>query len=225
MMGSKRLNVRSKFLIVFILLGFSISSYSQEGKRFVPYSLLGKVKIGVQYAYFNGGKYTNLKPGKSVGMDVSYFFDDRFFLTAHLNCGTNRYFEDKLTTYTSTGTLIGGSPVNDTNATLIMNNVGLLGGIYLPIFEWLNVSAQIGFSQFIEIKSKFPIKTSESEAYNMRHVDDVFFGAAFPVKLSIGFNPSKSIEIALAGGFYVEPDYFPTPYVGVYCGPQISVIF
>jgi hypothetical protein len=214
-------------LLVFAGLVFSMALQAQHGGGSRGYIGKGRgeresdVKISVQYAYFKGINYINAQRGSCKGIDIAYFLTHPFFIAVHFNQGSNRYYEDKLTIDNTSRT--GSVPVGETNATLIINNIGLLGGVLLPV-EKFYLTIQMGFSQYMQVKSKYPLKISDSDG-GMRHVDDVSFSAAFPLKASVGYRITQNIEIEVAGGFYINPDYFPTPCVGIYCGPQISVSF
>jgi hypothetical protein len=208
-----------KVLFVCIVWVFSICAYGQEIKSDC---LAQNIRISTHYAYSKGGikEYTNMKPGKSVGIDASYFITDDILITAHFNYLSNRYLEDQLTTSI-------GANLDDTNSTLVLNCIGLLAGYNFQPNEWMNLTAEIGFAQFIRVKSKFPIRTSDSPIYStdVRRVDDVFFSAAFPLKLSIGFRVSDYVELGFTTGFYIVPEFFSSAYGGLYYGPRVSVIF
>jgi hypothetical protein len=119
------------------------------------------------------------------------------------------------------------------NAKLIINNVGLLAGYYLPVTQWANLTGQIGFSHFTQISKAFPVKIYEPDPNqdDVMYLDYTVLSAAFPVKFSIGFTPlkqlnigfAKNIEFGYACGFYIEPDF--GFFTGVYHGPQLSVTF
>ncbi|GHS96014.1 hypothetical protein FACS189421_00360 [Bacteroidia bacterium] len=225
-----------KKLLLFLLLGFSIFSYSQERK----------IKISLQAGHFDiGNHFQNVVTDWNAGMDVSYFLSERFFLTAHFNSGQNRYYYDlaplEIPPFVSKWEYTDG-----TNARMIMNNVGLLAGYCLPITHAVNLTGQIGFSQFIAITKNSPtIVYMPDESYaDLYSTEDqlkrslyfsgrdfAFFSASFPVKFSVGVAPfrklnigvAKNIEIGYAVGFYIEPDF--GFFIGVYYGPQLSVSF
>ncbi|MDR2409222.1 MAG: hypothetical protein LBE13_14060 [Bacteroidales bacterium] len=226
---------RILFMIMFV--GISVFSHSQDQK----------IKISLHGGYFNIGNYFhNVVPDRNVGMDVSYFLSDRFFLTAHFNYGKSRYYDNSAATeipsYVSTWEYLDG-----TNAEMILNNVGLLAGYCLPVNQYINFAGQIGFSQFIKIAKGIPTvvyspdKYYEDGTYSFEEQykrslafssrDQAFFSAAFPVKFSIGITPfkqlnigfAKNIEFGYAAGFYIEPDF--AFFTGVYHGPQLSVSF
>ena len=102
-----------------------------------------------------------------------------------------------------------------------------MGGYCLPITKWLNVSAQLGFAQYVEV-SDFPVRVVRPDlpdGYSYgENITRTRVSASFPVKFSIGFQPLKFLEIGIAAGFYYEPDYSPA-IVGLYWGPQLSVMF
>jgi hypothetical protein len=213
------------FLIVLILgLTFPILSYSQR-KTF---------KVGIQHGYFNAGSaFQNVVPQKNTGIDISYFLSNCFFLTGHFNYGTSDYYETSLTKYPNDRLFWEQSGDVFTNSRLIMNNIGLLAGYYLPVTEWANLTGQVGYSQFIRITKQFPLRIiwDEDMPYTMSHADFAVVSAAFPVKFNIGVTPfkrlniglAKNIEIGYALGFYMEPDY--GVFTGVYHGPQLSISF
>ena len=218
-----------KTLTLLILLTASLSLYSQEQRR---------VQISMHSGRFMAGSseiYKNIQPGSNIGMDVRFFLTERFFLTAHFNYGSNLYFENSwLTNAPNSGT--GSLPNSDVpfNATLRMNNVGLLAGYFLPITPWLNARGQIGISQIIEVKDDFPIEMYHPhlERYALTWRDNAFFSAAFPVKFDIGFTPFKrltdiallrNIELGVTAGFYIAPDW--GFFMGRYIAPQIAVSF
>jgi len=209
----------SKFLFVCLLWMFSIGA---QGQNPVDDCMARKLRISAHYAYSRGGikEYTNMKPGKSVGVDASFFVTENFLVTAHFNYLSNRYLEDQLTSAI-------GSNLDDTNSSLVLNCMGLLAGYNFQPNEWVNLTAELGFAQIIRIKSKFPIWANESSIYNsdLRRVDDVFFSAAFPVKLSIGVMVGDYVEVGFTTGFYIDPEFFPSAYVGLYYGPRVSVLF
>jgi hypothetical protein len=204
-----------KKVLIIILLSLSFLSHSQERK----------IKLSIQEGYFNAGSnYSHIKPGWNVGGDVSYFLSKHFFLTAHFNYGVNSYYENNLSLYND----LNPHSSDGTNANVIINNIGLLAGYNFPVTSWMNLSGQIGFSQWIEVIDDFLLIDHDHLADIPRdgviQVDKGQISAAFPVKLSVGFTPWKHIEIGLAGGFYIEPDYKPL-WVGFYFGPQLSVCF
>lgn len=210
----------NKFICLFVLLNFSLFLYSQERT----------IKISVHSGFFQAGDYQNIQPGNNYGIDVSYYLSNRFFLTAHFNYGSNKYYEDSGLTTKSDQSL---EYQDATNATKVMNNVGLLAGYYLPVTQWGNLTGQIGFAQIIEIAKAFPVKTYQPDP----NIDDrvwhdfTFFSATFPVKFSAGITPfkqlnigfAKNIEIGYAFGFYMSPDL--GLFTGIYHGPQLSISF
>jgi hypothetical protein len=220
----------TKKITLLVLLTVSLSLYSQEQRR---------VQISVHSGRFMAGSeeiYKNIQSGQNFGIDVRFFLTERFFLTAHLNHGRNDYFEDSyLTNAPNDGTwwIDGRGPFN---ATLKMNNVGLLAGYYLPVTQWLNMRGQIGISQLIEVSADFPVKMYHPHLGEdvLTHRDSVIFTAAFPVKFDIGFTPFKqlrniesgfvqNIELGFTAGFYIAPDW--AFFHGIYFGPQLSVSF
>ncbi|MDR0506890.1 MAG: porin family protein [Dysgonamonadaceae bacterium] len=211
----------NKFMLPVLLLAISMGTYSQERK----------IKINFQYGSFKAGDYENIRPGKSYGVDISYFLSSHFFMTAHFNYGSNDYYENSWLTNIPDECII--LPYR-TNATLILNNVGLLGGYYLPINKWINITGQLGFSQIIKIKKAFPVKVyrpEDSEIDGRVWYDSVLFNGAFPVKFNVGITPfkelnigfAKNIEIGYSFGFYMLPDW--GFYTGAYHGPQFSIMF
>ncbi|MCL1938516.1 MAG: outer membrane beta-barrel protein [Candidatus Azobacteroides sp.] len=219
----------SKILFVCIVCTFSIGMYGQgQGPGPGPANrydecMARQIRVSVHYAYSRGGvkDYTNMKPGKSIGVDASYFITENVLITAHFNYLSNRYLEDKLTTAVAAN-------LDDTNASLVINTMGLLVGYNFQPSEWMNITAEAGFAQFIRVKSKFPIRSSDSPIYydtDLRRVDDTFFSAAFPLKLSIGFRVGEYLELGFTTGLYIDPEFFPSPFVGLYYGPRVSVIF
>jgi hypothetical protein len=201
-----------KKILFIILLGFSSLLYSQENK----------FKLSVQSGTFNMGDYKKVQSGWNVGVDASYFLSDHFFLTAHYNYGTGSYYDDINTNFPN-----DSWNSNGTNANLIINSMGLLAGYSLPIAQKVNLSGQIGFSQFIVTALNVPDRIyypDSASGYKPSNYEETLISAAFPVKLSVGFTPLKYLEISLSGGFYIEPDY-DSLFVGFYLGPQLSVLF
>jgi hypothetical protein len=203
------------FSILLVLLSFSLLSYSQERK----------IKISVQSGYFNAGEeYPEIKPGWNAGIDASYFLSNHLFLTAHFNYGKNKYYNKELSVYST----LNPHSSDGTNSNVIINNVGLLIGYNFPVTTWMNVSGQVGISQWIEVIDDYILLDHDYlpdiPQGGIIQVDKGYISAAFPVKFSIGFTPLKYLEIGLSGGFYVEPDYDPS-FVGFYLGPQLSVLF
>ena len=212
----------NKFFCLFILLGFALLSYSQERT----------IKISSQYGFFRAGDYKRIQPGESYGIDMSYFLSSRFFLTAHFNHGMNYFYDDVHTKYPDIALYPDDG---NTNAKLIVNNIGILAGYYSPATTWANITGQIGISQIIETAKAFPSRVYDPDShlgYNDRNdLDATCFSMAFPVKFSAGITPfkqlnigfAKNIEIGYALGFYMSPDF--GFFTGVYHGPQLSVSF
>ena len=157
--------------------------------------------------------------GANFGGDAGYFITKRFFLTAHFNYGTGKYYEDRRTDFPNDRLY----PETNTNADLTNITMGLMAGYCYPVTAWLNVSAQAGFAQYIE-HTHFRVNVIYPEVNHPASMADTFVSASFPVKFSIGFIPWKHLEIGVAGGFYIEPD-FASRITGRYIGPQVGVVF
>jgi hypothetical protein len=143
-------------------------------------------------------------------------------LTAHYNYGKGHYYDDIHTQHPDDKLYLNG-----TNADLIILNMGLLAGYSLPIIKGVNLTGQIGFSQYIATALYIPDRIYAPDwplGYIPSNYEETLISAAFPVKFTIGFMPTKYLEIGFAAGFYIEPDYHPA-IAGVYYGPQISVLF
>jgi hypothetical protein len=183
-----------------------------------------KIKLSFQYGLFNAHNrvYENIQPGKSIGGDISYFVTNRFFITAHINYGSNYYYEDS---YSNDPDLWHFD--NRTNAVVVHNNIGLMVGYQQPITRWLNVSAQAGIGQFIEIRKDFPfvLVFPGSGSAPRYYVSTEHFDFSIPLKLNISF-PVKNqyIEPSISFGCYVVPDYLPF-FSGLYIAPQLSFVF
>ncbi|GHS96006.1 hypothetical protein FACS189421_00340 [Bacteroidia bacterium] len=221
-----------KRLLLFMLLGFSLFSYSQERK----------IKVSLQGGFLHGGAIYDNEPeaagiegegGWNAGVDISYFITKHFFVSAHINEGEFYYLSYYM------------DPISDTyyrkedKVTGIMNiqNIGLLAGYCLSVSPSVNLTGQIGFAQFIQrdqypTVKYFPDERFADNIYPEYSSDNFFFySASFPVKFSVGVTPfrklnigvAKNIEIGYAVGFYIEPDF--GFFTGVYHGPQLSVSF
>ena len=207
----------NKRLVLLVLLTFSLFSYSQEQR----------IKASLQYGFFKAGDYKKIQPGHSFGFDLSYFLSEHFFLTAHFNYGINYYYEDVLTKFPDSHSF---PDKGNTNAQVILNNIGLLAGYHLPINQWFNITGQMGVSQFIEIKQDFSLRIyapEQIQGYDMGWgFSKNHFCIAFPVKFNVSFTPfkqRKNIELGYSLGFYIEPDF--GFFTGLYHGPQLSLSF
>ncbi|MDR1763192.1 MAG: hypothetical protein LBR64_04460 [Dysgonamonadaceae bacterium] len=202
----------------------------------VMFSQKNEFKISVQHGYFNAGKaFDRVVPGKNTGLDISYFLTNHFFLTGHFNFGKSDYYETSMTKFPDDRLYRRKGSDLWTNTELIINNIGLMAGYFQPIGKFVNLSGQIGFSQFICTSSQFPLRIvwadDEDLSYRMSNADNTRYSAAFPVKFSLGVTPFKrmnigiarNLEIAYVLGFYMEPDY--TFFTGIYHGPQLSISF
>jgi len=204
-----------KKIIVLALLTVSLFSYSQEQRT----------QISVNSGIFIADNYERIQLGHNFGINVSYFLTERFLLTAHWNYGQNRYYD--------WGNNISGQIVCHPcrlNATVQMNNVGLLVGYFHSVNQWLNWKAQIGVSQLINVHRRYPLRVYQPDPNNpnaiIHYVDNVMYSMAFPVKFDVGFTPFKrmrNIELGLTFGFYRNTNYGRN--VGVYLAPQFAVSF
>jgi hypothetical protein len=221
-----------KLVLLLVICGFSILSYSQEHK----------FKVSLQGGFLKGGDIYNNESkaagiegdwGWNAGVDISYFITKNFFVSAHINEGEFYYlanYMDRLshTYYRDEGKVTG---------IMDIQNIGLLAGYCLYVSPNVNLTGQIGFAQFLQ-NYQYPIVEYFPDE---RHVDGIveryssdnflFWSASFPVKFSVGVTPfknmkigfAKNIEIGYAFGWYIEPDFgFAT---GIYHGPQLSVSF
>lgn len=202
-------------LLLFACLSAAVAGYSQERKA----------KFTAFGGPFHAGKYTNRQHGNAGGFDLSYYINNRFFLTAHFSYGANRFFED----FYSNAPDERMDPVKETNAKVVLNNIGLLAGYRYPITEWMSISGQLGISQFIEAKKYIPVLIQKPEPDDhrdyLRRFDKDWFSIAFPLKISIDFVPCKFLEVGLVAGCYIAPDYRDHMIVGKYIGPQIGFVF
>ena len=209
----------NKKLVLLVLLTIPLFSYSQEQRRVQLSVYSGLFKAG------NSKEYKRIQPGYNLGMGLSCFLDEHFFLTAHWNYGQNSYYEDcpSITKYPDWSLGFPGG----TNSVLQLNNIGLLARYYLPVTQWMNFKGQIGISQIIEIRKGFPLVLYAPNlflGYELRtgSYSSTLFALALPVKFDMGFTPFKqarNIELGLAFGFYIGIS------TGAYVSPQIAISF
>ena len=203
----------TKFITFLLAIGLPLFGMTQERQ----------IKLSVQTGWFKANnQYKNMKTGWNCGGDASYFISKRFFIAAHFNYGTGRYYEDRYTKFPDDA----GFPRGVLNADLININIGLMAGYQLPITKWLNVSAQFGIAQYVEVTDFLirVVRPDVLDGWTHQNAHRAWVSASFPVKFTVGFMPLKFLEIGIAGGFYLGPDYSPA-IVGLYLGPQLSVIF
>jgi len=201
-----------KVLFIILVLSFPLNTFSQERK----------IKLGIQSGWFKANYYyKNIQPGWNIGGEASFFINKNFFLAAHYNCGFGSYIEERRSIFFDSWNEKGN------NAELTNINFGILAGYNQPITNRLNVSWQFGIAQFIEI-CKFPIRIVRPDVlYGWSHAVETsgtHYCVAFPSKFNVGFMLTQKLEIGFAAGFYIEPDYKPA-IVGLYCGPQLNVVF
>ncbi len=200
----KKLNTVLTFLIFVIL----VTNSAQAQKKRVKIGIL----IGNYYSDFN---QKHLKHLRNLSFDISYFLTEHLVLTTHVNYGKSRYFDD-----ISSNAPEFNIQYDNTNAELEDICVGLMLGYKLSFTNWMSLTGSAGIGSYTGIQKFYWNYGGEypdpiQRQYSMTDI-------AFPVKLSLGFTPIKSIEIAFASGLYLEPDY---PIVGFHYGIQLSCLF
>jgi hypothetical protein len=218
-----------KFLLLLIICCGSVPAYSQEPK----------MKISLQYGPLNAGcidvedylDYTSqLKSewGRSASADVSYFITRRFFVTLHISEGTLHY--------STTRKYHDANMHGSSTGVMSMGTVGLLAGYRLPLTPSVNLSGQVGFSQFNLLDEYYSNEYYSSDESNVIQypIDNGYapaFSASIPVKFSLGFMPfkkkdvgfAKNLELAYTFGLDIEPDFGFFSFI--YHGPQLSLLF
>jgi hypothetical protein len=167
--------------------------------------------------------------GRGANADISFFVTKRFFVTVHLSEGICNYSAKRQYE-------VSGTRGND-NGTYTIATVGLLAGYRLPLTEWSNLSGQIGFGQFNLLgESSYTVYTDTGNPDHPYEFEDGYnyqtgFTASVPVKVAIGFQPFKKMdvgfarnfEIGYACGLDIAPDF--GIFTFFYHGPQISFTF
>lgn len=187
------------FSIIAVLI--SICVYGQEFK----------LQAGLQGGYYNATNYYKAKPGKNISGDIRYFLTQKIFISSFASYGESWYYEemDQVVNNYDYG--------KGTNAETFNLIVGLTVGYQVKFLKILDLSGQVGIGSYTEINSfsyQFedyvgPFKTASTDL-------------TFPLKLNIGLNVTKHINIGLTGGTNILPDY---PFVGTHLGPRISYAF
>ncbi|MDR2927043.1 MAG: outer membrane beta-barrel protein [Cytophagaceae bacterium] len=210
------------FLVCF-LIAVVMPATAQDAVNESTVSQEHKIKLSFQYGRFkaNNSQFKRIQPGNSYGGDLSAFITSRFFVTAHFNCGINYYYEDELSNdpghinYPNNG---------NTNATITMWNMGLTAGYQLPVTRWMNLSAQIGAAQILDLRS-FPMsQPKEVIIKNLGSLTYTWYSLSFPIKFSIDFPVLKHLEVGFSYGFSYCPDYV-WGVAGMYFGPHLSYVF
>lgn len=190
-----------KFTLLIVTFLLSICTHSQESK----------LQFGLQGGYYKATNYYKIKPGKNFSGDIRYFFTPKIFISSFTSYGESWYLEemDQVVKNFDYG--------NGTNAETFNLIVGLTIGYQQNILKILDFSVQMGIGSYTEINSF----SYQFENY-VGPFKTAFTELTFPLKLGIGLNVTKHVNIGLTGGTNILPDY---PFVGTHLGPRISYNF
>ncbi len=191
--------------IVFIVFLLTILSSIEAQER--------SISLGLHTGYYRANDYDKIQPGQDFSTELKFFINERLYISANALYAISRYYESDKSNYPDFSV-----DENGTNADLSTIHVGLQIGYRVQFLDIFYVAGQTGISSYTE-SARFPWQYDES---TYAYANSAFTDLAFPMQFSLGALLTDHFELALIGGFYIEPDY---PIVGLHIGPQLNIKF